>query len=160
MAADDAVQVMTVHKSKGLEFPLVAVPYLDAPFQNDDQNAVFHPVLGLGISLRDAAGKLVPGKVLEQIREENKTKEEEEKIRLLYVALTRAKDGLKTGWSCRVSGKIQRILLLQPIGSTGWIRDWSVIVPWQSGKKSGLRLPPFPEKGIRLLLRCRSFRKR
>jgi ATP-dependent helicase/nuclease subunit A len=94
VAADDAVQVMTVHKSKGLEFPLVAVPYLDAPFQNDDQNAVFHPVLGLGISLRDAAGKLVPGKVLEQIREENKTKEEEEKIRLLYVALTRAKDRL------------------------------------------------------------------
>ena len=94
VAAEDAVQVMTVHKSKGLEFPLVAVPYLDAPFQNDDQNSVFHPVLGLGISLRDTAGKLVPGKVLEQIREEYKTKEQEEKIRLLYVALTRAKDRL------------------------------------------------------------------
>ena len=94
VVAEDAVQVMTVHKSKGLEFPVVAVPYLDAPFQNDDQNSVFHPVLGLGISLRDATGKLVSGKVLEQIREENKTKEQEEKIRLLYVALTRAKDRL------------------------------------------------------------------
>ena len=94
VAAEDAVQVMTVHKSKGLEFPLVAVPYLDAPFQNDDQRSAFHPGLGLGISLRDASGKLVPGEVLEQIRKENDTKDREEKIRLLYVALTRAKDRL------------------------------------------------------------------
>ena len=94
VAAEDAVQVMTVHKSKGLEFPLVAVPYLDAPFQTDDQKSAFHPGLGLGISLRDAAGKLLPGKVLEQIRKENETKEREERIRLLYVALTRAKDRL------------------------------------------------------------------
>ena len=93
-ASEDAVQVMTVHKSKGLEFPLVAVPFLDAPFQTDKQNAAFHPSLGLGISLRDTGGKMVPSKVLEKIKEENETKEREEKVRLLYVAMTRAKDRL------------------------------------------------------------------
>ena len=92
--AGDAVQVMTVHKSKGLEFPLVAVPFLEAPFPKDKRKSAFHPTLGLGISLRDAGGKMVPGMVLEQIKEENETKEREEKVRLLYVAMTRAKDRL------------------------------------------------------------------
>ena len=92
--AGDAVQVMTVHKSKGLEFPLVAVPFLDTSFPSDKQKSAFHPVLGLGISLRGTGGKMVPGRVLEQIWEENETKEREEKVRLLYVAMTRAKDRL------------------------------------------------------------------
>jgi ATP-dependent helicase/nuclease subunit A len=92
--AGDAVQVMTVHKSKGLEFPLVAVPFLDTGFPSDKQRLSFHPALGLGISLRDTGGKMVSSTVLEQIKEENKTKEREEKVRLLYVAMTRAKDRL------------------------------------------------------------------
>jgi len=92
--AGDAVQVMTVHKSKGLEFPLVAVPFLDTAFPSDKQRSAFHPALGLGISFRDTGGNLVPGMVLQQIKVENETKEREEKVRLLYVAMTRAKDRL------------------------------------------------------------------
>ena len=102
-ASEDAVQVMTVHKSKGLEFPLVAVPFLDAPFQTDKHNAVFHPSLGLGISLRDTGGRMVSSKVLEHIKEENGTKEREEKVRLLYVAMTRAKDRLLLSGSRQIT---------------------------------------------------------
>ena len=94
VAAEDAVQVLTVHKSKGLEFPLVAIPFLDTPFKTDTHKAVWHPLLGMGFSLRDVDGTLVPGEVLKRIRDENTAKEREEKIRLLYVAMTRAKDRL------------------------------------------------------------------
>ena len=92
--AEDAVQVMTVHKAKGLEFPLVAIPFLDTPFKADTQKVVWHRTLGLGIFLRDDEGKLVPDEGLQEIRKDNKDREQEEKIRLLYVAMTRAKDWL------------------------------------------------------------------
>ena len=92
--AKDAVQVMTVHKAKGLEFPLVAIPFLDTPFKADTQKVVWHRILGLGIFFRDEEGKLVPDEGLQEIRKDNKDREQEEKIRLLYVAMTRAKDRL------------------------------------------------------------------
>ena len=94
VAAEDAVQILTVHKSKGLEFPLVAIPFLDTPFKTDTHKAVWHPSLGLGFFLRDEEGLLNPSEVLKIIRDENTMKEQQEKIRLLYVAMTRAKDRL------------------------------------------------------------------
>lgn len=92
--AEDAVQVLTVHKSKGLEFSLVAIPFLDTAFKTDTQKAVWLPSLGLGFSLRNEDGLLIPSEVLKTIRDENTTKDREEKVRLLYVAMTRAKDRL------------------------------------------------------------------
>ena len=118
VAAEDAVQVMTVHKSKGLEFPLVAVPFLDTTFPNDKRRSAFHPGLGLGFSLRDGGGRMVPGRVLERIREENETKEREEKIRLLYVAMTRAEDRLLLS-GCRKDRKDKN----KPSTATHWL-NW------------------------------------
>ena len=94
VVAEDVVQVLTVHKSKGLEFPLVAIPFLDTAFKTDSRKAAWHPSLGLGISFLDEDGTLIPSEVLKKIREDNAGKEREEKIRLLYVAMTRAKDRL------------------------------------------------------------------
>ena len=85
---------MTVHKSKGLEFPVVAVPFLDISSQADKSRAVWHPELGLGISVRNAEGIITPVPLLGKIKDANAEKNLEEKKRLLYVAMTRARDRL------------------------------------------------------------------
>ena len=94
VAAEDAVQIMTVHKAKGLEFPLVAVPFLDTQFNKDKARIAWHPKCGLGISVREEDGTISPSFLLQQIRNLDTEKELEEKARLLYVALTRARDRL------------------------------------------------------------------
>ena len=94
VAAEDAVQLMTVHKAKGLEFPLVAIPFLDTQFNKDKARVAWHPERGLGISVREEDVTIAPSFLLQQIRELNTEKELEEKARLLYVALTRARDRL------------------------------------------------------------------
>ena len=92
--ADDAVLLMTVHKSKGLEFPVVALPFMDTGLKSNTDKAVLFPGLGLGISVRDYNGKVVDSPVLKEIKKLDNEKEAEEKIRLLYVAMTRARDRL------------------------------------------------------------------
>jgi len=91
---DDAVLLMTVHKSKGLEFPVVAIPFMDARGQANTDTSDWLPDMGLGISVRDDEGLLSASSVLKSIKETDKEKEQEEKIRLLYVAMTRARDRL------------------------------------------------------------------
>ena len=52
------VSIMTVHRSKGLEFPVVVAAGLDRPFNREDLIApvVLHPRLGLGLTLRAGTG--------------------------------------------------------------------------------------------------------
>ena len=94
VVSEGAVQLMTVHKSKGLEFPVVVVPFLDISSQTDKSRAVWHPALGLGISVRNPEGTVTAAPLLDRIKEANAEKNLEEKIRLLYVAMTRARDRL------------------------------------------------------------------
>jgi len=87
---DDAVSIMTIHKSKGLEFPVVYLPALQIRGSSDRDSIKFSPQIGLGIQVIDPGGELVPSYVYNRIKEENSRLEASEKIRQLYVAMTRA----------------------------------------------------------------------
>lgn len=94
----DAVRVMTMHKSKGLEFPVVIAPYLGRKFNMRDLDAkcVWHPQHGF-------ATRYVPGAVFGDdkkgagpglLRKPMRDKALGEELRLLYVACTRAEERL------------------------------------------------------------------
>lgn len=92
--AFDAVQVMTIHKAKGLEFPIVAVAALQKGEKSDTDPALYDAELGLGFKWRADSGQTVEDPVFRAIEERRRPRSAAERDRLLYVALTRAKERL------------------------------------------------------------------
>ncbi len=93
----DAVQIMTIHRSKGLEFPVCILMNCSGPFNGDDymNNYIYHNQYGMATVRRDSANFIqydtVPKRVLNaKVRETNINEE----LRVLYVAMTRAKEKL------------------------------------------------------------------
>ena len=91
------VSIMTVHRSKGLEFPVVFVANTSHQFNQNDaiRPVLTHSKLGVGVMLRAGSTakryKTLPYAALAQaIRTETLSEE----MRVLYVALTRAQDAL------------------------------------------------------------------
>jgi ATP-dependent exoDNAse (exonuclease V) beta subunit len=96
----DAVQILTVHSAKGLEFPIVFVAALQKGIANTAPVIVFSPRFGLGARWRNpAGGKDRADAFHHAIGEERKQREEEESNRLLYVAMTRAEQHLALTFS-------------------------------------------------------------
>ncbi len=94
---DDAVKIMTIHKSKGLEFPVVFLCDTSRRFNSADlkQTVLIHPELGLGAKVYDASRRLeYPGLARNAIKQRLKREMLSEEMRLLYVALTRARERL------------------------------------------------------------------
>lgn len=91
----DAVKILTVHASKGLEFPVVFLARCDAGWGGEVKKSdiVFDRTLGAGIKLFDEETRLKADSLAyTAIKLEAKRREADENIRLLYVALTRAKN--------------------------------------------------------------------
>lgn len=90
----EAVKIMTVHKSKGLEFPFVCIPDCGNNGSNSKQEDLvfFHKELGAVMYLPQIAGLSKQKQPLfESLRDETNAKLLAETKRLLYVAMTRAK---------------------------------------------------------------------
>ncbi|MGE4588748.1 MAG: UvrD-helicase domain-containing protein [Acidaminococcaceae bacterium] len=90
----DSVTIMTIHKSKGLEFPVVFLPALHARGRYDSRNICFLSDIGLGIKVLNEKGELVESSVFRKIKQYNSEMETSEKKRQLYVAMTRAEKRL------------------------------------------------------------------
>ncbi len=99
MSAGDgsAVQIMSVHKSKGLEFPVVFLADTARLFNKQDsrETVLVHPVLGLGPKLTDLSRRIeYPTLARNAIKQRLERETLSEELRLLYVAMTRAKERL------------------------------------------------------------------
>lgn len=96
----DALQILTVHAAKGLEFPIVVVPDLAARFNLGNSDPVLLDAeKGLGLSTRDPEQgyKTVPSYIRALINRNASRRQRAEEKRLLYVACTRARDHLLLG---------------------------------------------------------------
>ncbi len=97
LSSSDSVQIMTMHGSKGLQFPVCIIPSLGKQFDFRDiyASVVVDDELGVGLTVYDESGdrnwKTMPAKAISY---EVKRKQFSEELRILYVAMTRAQDFL------------------------------------------------------------------
>ncbi len=87
----DVVKLMTIHKSKGLQFPVVVIPQMSRGFNYQQPYILLDKDKGVGFKY----DKKSP--FYNKIKEDIKANEDEENKRLLYVAMTRAEKRLLLG---------------------------------------------------------------
>ena len=92
---EGSVQLMSVHQSKGLEFPVVIIPDIQRGLihHNAISDILIDEKKGLGIKINTNENNLGTP-LYNELKEQEKQLELYEKIRLLYVAMTRAEDKL------------------------------------------------------------------
>lgn len=125
---EDVVRIMSIHKSKGLEFPVVFVADMGKAFNRRDtqDQILFHNRLGIGLKQYDPEWRmsyptLIWSGIAAQLRWEGTAEEE----RILYVAMTRARDQLiLTGHSSHIDRDWQRwTSRLNPAQAKSYL-DW------------------------------------
>ena len=100
---DDVIRIMSIHKSKGLEFPVVFLSGTGKQFNMQDLNnkILLHPEIGIGVKYIDYDRQIEYDTLSKQaMRNQIMLETLSEEMRVLYVALTRAKEKLIiTGYS-------------------------------------------------------------
>ena len=132
------VRIMTIHGSKGLEFPVVFLADLQRKFDTRDTNpsVLVHPKLGLGTDCVDLARSLRYETLSKTAVKLQMTREAmAEEMRILYVALTRAKEKLILV-DCRrnMRGKVSALMPLssspvdaEAVANAGTMGDWLLL---------------------------------
>ena len=137
-AVVNGVRLMSIHKSKGLEFPIVILADLDHAFsrQDFDTPVLVHPDMGLGPRRINLERKikyptLARAAIEEKLRRENLAEEQ----RILYVAMTRPKEKLILVDSMyRAPGRLQKLaavascpVLPETVASCKNFGDWLLL---------------------------------
>lgn len=94
---EDAVNIMSIHKSKGLEFPVCFVSGMGKSFNKQDSHSkmILHPNLGVGLDIIEEDRRIkVPAFFKKVIARQTELESLGEELRVLYVAFTRAKEKL------------------------------------------------------------------
>ena len=111
---ENMVQIMSIHKSKGLEFPIVFVSGLGKMFNTQDirEKVVLHPQLGIGMDYLDVERRVkTPGITRQFLARKTGMENTGEELRVLYVAMTRAKEKLiLTGTMKKAEEKISAMV--------------------------------------------------
>ena len=122
---DDTVRIMSIHKSKGLEFPIVILAGCAKKFNVQDTRArvVFHPDYGMGVdavnpALRTREVTLLKRAFAGKLQLENLGEE----LRVLYVALTRAREKLILTGACKELGDYLKKISLSARETKGAVR--------------------------------------
>lgn len=134
----DVVRIMTIHGSKGLEFPICILANCGVSFggRNADP-VVLSSSLGIGMKLRDQKrGMVFDTAAFEAVRLANKRADVAEEMRVLYVAMTRAKEKLvmtgtvsnieKAILAATVSGEREEKLPVQGVINAGNFLSWII----------------------------------
>ena len=134
-AQTDAVTLMTIHHSKGLEFPVVVLSGLSKQFNQDDlkKQVQFHSELGAGCSVYDPKThtrfpSIAKAAISQRIKRENASEE----LRILYVAMTRARDMLiMTDCSARMDSRLKSLASrIEPDNSFELAADVNIMGDW------------------------------
>lgn len=136
----DVVRIMTIHKSKGLEFPVVILAKCAAGFNRQDQTGrmLIHPEMKLGFKVFDRQNRRTfPTVPYVGTQLAIAADAQAEELRVLYVALTRAKERLILIGSGNAQRKLEGIVkkaALSVLGEEGvppvFVRDASSYMDW------------------------------
>lgn len=111
---DDLVRIMSIHKSKGLQFPVVFLSGMSRRFNTRSLNdaVLVDAELGIGCDYVDLENKVkIPSLKRAAIRKKLETDQLGEELRVLYVAMTRAEEKLIL---TATTGDIEKLLQKYP----------------------------------------------
>ena len=154
--AAGGVRIMSIHKSKGLEFPVVILSDLARRFSNMDfqSSVLVHPQLGLGPVCVDARRRIqYPTSARQAIERTLRRETKAEELRVLYVAMTRAKEKLvMVHTQSNAAGRIADLMavsacpvLPEAVDEGKCMGDWILLPLLQRGEAGALRALAVPD---------------
>ncbi len=126
---DNLVRLTTIHRSKGLEFPIVFVAGMGKSFNlmDTNQTVIFHEKMGIASDFIDPLTRIqYPTLFKRYLSQRMRMESKAEELRVLYVAMTRAKEKLILVGTDKISKTMQKKLAIAQNFSSRQFPGWYV----------------------------------